>query len=62
MLIFLAVISTGVNLVYGGAKRIINFFKFKGNVDINRYRKINILSSGIYVILTNNNYSIGLLK
>lgn len=50
LLIFLGVISTGVNLIYGGAKRIVAISTKKGTqIDS---RKKEIIASAVYVIFT----------
>ncbi|AKL93904.1 hypothetical protein CACET_c03880 [Clostridium aceticum] len=50
VLIFLGVISTGVNLIYGGAKRVISALgKEKTGVSD---KKAEIIASGVYVVLT----------
>ncbi|MFZ7103965.1 MAG: hypothetical protein ACOWWO_15105 [Peptococcaceae bacterium] len=50
LLILLGVISTGVNLIYGGAKRMIGIWPSGG--DVKRERKRNIIASAIYVLIT----------
>ncbi|MGI6227298.1 MAG: hypothetical protein ACOYJ1_13695 [Peptococcales bacterium] len=50
LLILLGVITTGVNLIYGGAKRVVTFWDSRS--DSQGDRKKNIIASGIYVIIT----------
>ncbi|SNS82164.1 Uncharacterized membrane protein YkvI [Anaerovirgula multivorans] len=50
LLIFLGVISTGVNLIYGGAKRIINISVKEGAQ--RNSRKKEIIASAVYVLFT----------
>ncbi|AOY75779.1 hypothetical protein [Clostridium formicaceticum] len=50
VLIFLGVISTGVNLIYGGAKRVIRVFA-KEKSDASD-KKAEIIASAVYVLLT----------
>ena len=52
LLIFLAVVSTGVSLIFGGARRIVGLWgKMKGST-VARDRKVNIAASLIYVLIT----------
>ncbi|MCD6363389.1 MAG: hypothetical protein J7M13_05245 [Synergistetes bacterium] len=54
-LILLAVISTGVTLVYGGAKRVVDFWVEKigaGKGIDTKERSKYIIVTGIYVIVT----------
>lgn len=50
ILIVLGVVTTGVNLIYGGAKRVVALWPSNG--DIKRERSKNILASGAYVVIT----------
>lgn len=50
ILILLGVVSTGVNLIYGGAKRIMAIWPSDG--DAKKERSRNIMASAIYVIIT----------
>jgi len=50
LLILLGVISTGVNLIYGGAKRIMAFWPAQENTK--NQRKRNIIASAVYVLIT----------
>jgi uncharacterized membrane protein YkvI len=52
LLIFLAVISTGVSLIFGGAKRIVSFWAKKHGSTVAGDRKVNIAASLIYVLIT----------
>lgn len=48
LLILLGVITTGVNLIYGGAKRVVSLWGADGG----NGRKKNIIASGVYVLIT----------
>lgn len=50
LLIFLGVISTGVNLIYGGTKRILSVYTKEGVQENNR--KKDIVASSVYVLIT----------
>ncbi len=50
LLIFLGVISTGVNLIYGGTKRIVSIWSV-GKNDKNEKNK-SIIASAVYVVIT----------
>lgn len=50
LLILFAVISTGVNLIFGGAKRIVAVWAKKE--DPRRTRAANVIASGIYILVT----------
>ncbi len=51
-LIFLAVISTGVNLIFGGARRIVVWWARTHNTNAGTDRKVNIAASLVYVLIT----------
>jgi uncharacterized membrane protein YkvI len=50
LLILFAVVSTGVNLIFGGAKRIVTVWAKKNNTDQSKFT--NIVASGLYVVIT----------
>ncbi|MFC2164103.1 hypothetical protein ACFLT2_03790 [Acidobacteriota bacterium] len=50
LLILFAVISTGVNLIFGGAKRIVTVWA--KNENPSRTRAVNVVASGVYVVIT----------
>lgn len=52
LLIFLAVISTGVSLIFGGARRIVAFWGRTRGSSVAGDRKVNIAASLIYVLIT----------
>lgn len=52
LLIFLAVISTGVSLIFGGARRIVAFWGKTRGSSVAGDRKVNIIASLVYVLIT----------
>jgi len=50
LLILLGVVTTGVNLIYGGSKRVVSLWPSSGGAQSER--KKNIIASGIYVTIT----------
>jgi uncharacterized membrane protein YkvI len=52
LLIFLAVISTGVSLIFGGARRIVALWGRTRGASVAGDRKVNIVASLIYVLIT----------
>lgn len=52
LLIFLAVISTGVSLIFGGARRIVAFWGRTRGASVAGDRKVNIIASLVYVLIT----------
>ncbi|GAB1428590.1 hypothetical protein MASR2M17_20200 [Aminivibrio sp.] len=51
-LIFLAVISTGVNLIFGGARRIVVWWARTHSTNAGTDRRVNIAASLAYVLIT----------
>lgn len=52
ILIFIGVVTTGVNLVYGGVKRFTDLAARRRSSDIKLTRRVEIISSAMYVLIT----------
>lgn len=52
LLIFLAVVSTGVSLIFGGSRRIVGWWSRNHGSSAAGDRKVNIIASLVYVVIT----------